>query len=91
MKIIRALAVSAGLTLPLMTFHAQAAQLKVFESNALKIVMDELGSRCRRPSASSAIPMNSAMRGTRSGCARAEIGHVVAPPSSVMNSRRFTR
>ena len=56
MKIIRALAVSAGLTLPLMTFHAQAAQLKIFESNALKIVMDELGSEFEKATGNKFVP-----------------------------------
>jgi molybdate transport system substrate-binding protein len=42
MKILRAIAVLAGLLLPPMS-HAQAAELTVLESNALKSVMDELG------------------------------------------------
>ena len=42
MRILRAIAVLTGLILPLLS-HAQAAQLKVLESNALKTVMDELG------------------------------------------------
>jgi molybdate transport system substrate-binding protein len=42
MKILRAIAVLAGLLSPPMS-HAQAAELTVLESNALKSVMDELG------------------------------------------------
>jgi molybdate transport system substrate-binding protein len=42
MRILRAIAVLAGLILPQVS-QAQAAQLKVLESNALKTVMDELG------------------------------------------------
>jgi molybdate transport system substrate-binding protein len=45
MKVPRAIAAIVGFALPLVNVYAHAAELKVFESNALKIVMDQLGSQ----------------------------------------------
>jgi len=56
MRILRAIAVLAGVTLLLLS-HAQAAQLKVLESNALKTVMDELGSQFEKATGNKLVPI----------------------------------
>jgi ABC-type molybdate transport system substrate-binding protein len=48
-KVLRTIAVLAGLLLPQLS-PAQAAELKVLESNALKSVMDELGPQFEKAS-----------------------------------------
>ena len=56
MRILRAIAVLAGLILPLVS-DAQAEQLKVLESNALKTVMDELGSQFEKATGNKLVPI----------------------------------
>jgi molybdate transport system substrate-binding protein len=55
MKILRAIAVLAGLILSQVS-QAQAAQLKVLESNALKTVMDELGPQFEKATGNKLVP-----------------------------------
>ena len=57
MRILRAIAVLAGLGLPLAVFQAQAAQLKVLQSNALKTVMDELGPQFEKATGNKLVPI----------------------------------
>jgi len=56
MRIVRAIAVLVPLILPLSS-HAQAAELKVLESNALKTAMDELGAQFEKASGSKLVPI----------------------------------
>jgi molybdate transport system substrate-binding protein len=55
MRILRAIAVLAGLILSQVS-QAQAAQLKVLESNALKTVMDELGPQFEKATGNKLVP-----------------------------------
>jgi molybdate transport system substrate-binding protein len=50
MKIYRAIAALVGLSLPLIAFEAQAAEIRLLEGNALKAVMDELGPQFEKAS-----------------------------------------
>jgi molybdate transport system substrate-binding protein len=56
MRILRAIAVLAGLILPQVS-QAQAAQLKVLESNALKTVMVELGPQFEKATGNKLVPI----------------------------------
>ncbi len=57
MKIHRAIAAAVGLlTLPLLALPASAAELKVFESNALKSVMDQLGPQFEKATENKLVP-----------------------------------
>jgi molybdate transport system substrate-binding protein len=56
MRILRAIAVLAGLILPQLS-QAEAAQLKVLESNALKTVMDELGPQFEKATGTKLVPI----------------------------------
>jgi molybdate transport system substrate-binding protein len=56
MKVLRAIAAIVGFALPLVNAYAHSAELKVFESNALKTVMDELGSQFEKATDNRLVP-----------------------------------
>lgn len=56
MKVLRAIAAIVGFALPLVSIYAHSAELKVFESNALKTVMDELGSQFEKATENKLVP-----------------------------------